>query len=118
MTGGSTKGRAAASNRCVRYMSCCRIAITSARHARRTTDMRTKEHSCRFVFRLVPQLPEDAKPPRAANLRVYPLAIREGIVYVWMGDDPWGEGAKDILPVPCTEDDLDKNQVRTFGSIE
>lgn len=43
---------------------------------------------------------------------MYPLAIREGVVYVWMGDDPWGEGAKDILPVPCTADDLDKNEVR------
>lgn len=58
------------------------------------------------------QLPEGASPPRAACLRVYPLAVSEGVVFVWMGADPWGEGAKDILPVPSTADKLDENKVR------
>lgn len=58
----------------------------------------------------IPQLPEGGSPPRAARLRVYPLAVSEGVVYVWMGDDPWGEGAKEILPVPSTVDKLDENK--------
>lgn len=57
------------------------------------------------------QLPEGATPPRAATLRVYPLAVNEGVVYVWMGENPWGEGAKDILPIPSTPDHLDENKV-------
>lgn len=61
------------------------------------------------------QLPEGGSPPRAARLRVYPLAVNEGIVFVWMGDDPWGQGAKDILPVPSTEDKLDENKVSHLG---
>lgn len=28
-----------------------------------------------------------------------------------MGDEPWGEGAKDILPVPSTADKLDEAKV-------
>lgn len=32
-------------------------------------------------------------------------------MFVWMGDDPWGEGAKDILPVPVTPDNLNENPV-------
>ena len=58
-----------------------------------------------------PQLPEGAVPPRAARLRVYPVAVSEGVVFVWMGDDPWGEGAKEILPVPSSADRLDENKV-------
>lgn len=37
--------------------------------------------------------------------------MSEGVVFVWMGDNPWGEGAKDILPVPSTVDKLDENKV-------
>ncbi|CAM9295529.1 unnamed protein product, partial [Hapterophycus canaliculatus] len=59
----------------------------------------------------IPQLQEGGIPPRAANLRVYPLAVNEGIVYVWMGNDPWGEeGAKEITPVPSTAHKLDENK--------
>lgn len=64
---------------------------------------------------LLPQLQEGGVPPRAANLRVYPLAVKEGIVFVWMGDDPWGEGAKEILPVPGTAHNLDENKVSTVA---
>lgn len=68
--------------------------------------------SFRLKARLAtPQLPEGAVPPRAARLRVYPVAVSEGVVYVWMGDDPWGEGAKEILPVPSSADRLDENKV-------
>lgn len=61
------------------------------------------------------QLPEGAVVPRSANIRVYPLAISEGVVYVWMGEDPWGEGAKEILPVPSTAERLDENKVKPLG---
>lgn len=64
----------------------------------------------RFV---TPQLPEGGVPPRAASVRVYPVAVSEGVVYVWMGDNPWGEGAKEILPVPVSADRTDENKVRT-----
>lgn len=63
------------------------------------------------------QLPEKASPPRTASVRVYPLAISEGIVFVWMGNDPWGKGALDILPVPSTVDNLDENKVRRWSSF-
>ena len=62
------------------------------------------------------QLPEDASIPQAARLRVYPVAVSEGVVFVWMGDDPWGDGAKDILPVPSTGQNLDENKVTIRGS--
>lgn len=61
------------------------------------------------------QLAADASIPRAACVRVYPVAVSEGVVFVWMGNDPWGEGAKDILPVPSTGQNLDKSKVRTRG---
>lgn len=32
-------------------------------------------------------------------------------MFVWMGNNPWGEGAKDILPVPSSADRLDENKV-------
>ena len=46
---------------------------------------------------------------------MYPLAVSEGVVFVWMGDDPWGEKAKDILPVPSTVDKLDENKVSRWA---
>ncbi|CAM9510923.1 unnamed protein product, partial [Discosporangium mesarthrocarpum] len=58
----------------------------------------------------IPQLGEGSFPPVSAGLRVYPLEVRENVVFVWMGDDPWGQGAADIKPVPCTQDDLDVNK--------
>ena len=41
--------------------------------------------------------------------------MNEGVVFVWMGDDPWGQGAKDILPVPSTVDKLDEIKVSPLG---
>lgn len=76
-------------------------------------------HLCALYPTTLPlQLPEGAIPPRAATLRVYPLAVNEGVVYVWMGEDPWEEGAKDILPIPSTPDHLDENKVRTIRALE
>ncbi|KAJ8609644.1 hypothetical protein CTAYLR_006292 [Chrysophaeum taylorii] len=51
----------------------------------------------------IPQLPRDATIPKTACARPYPTSVREGIVWVWMGDE---------LPhrsPPATADDLDEN---------
>jgi phenylpropionate dioxygenase-like ring-hydroxylating dioxygenase large terminal subunit len=62
----------------------------------------------------IPQLEDSAAIPKTANLRVYPLAVREGVVWIWMGDDPFGAGATDIKPVPTTADQLDDKKDVSF----
>jgi phenylpropionate dioxygenase-like ring-hydroxylating dioxygenase large terminal subunit len=61
----------------------------------------------------IPQLEDNAAIPKTANLRVYPLAVREGVVWIWMGNDPFGAGA-DIKPVPTTADELDDKKDVSF----
>ena len=65
----------------------------------------------------MPQLPSGALIPRAACVAPKELRVREGIVWVWMGDGHGGGGANGqarpssaaAFEPPCSPDDLDAN---------
>jgi len=54
---------------------------------------------------LIPQLEEDSQIPKTACIKNYPVEVREGIIYVYMGT----KKGEERLPVPVSEDDLDSN---------
>lgn len=57
----------------------------------------------------IPQLDKGASIPRQACIQTYPVAEREGVVFVWMG-----EPGAPISPAPSTLDNLDQNEALTF----
>ncbi|CAM9732231.1 unnamed protein product [Chrysoparadoxa australica] len=56
----------------------------------------------------IPQLEEGAVIPKSACVRTFPLGIKEGIVWVWMGTSAITK------EVPCSVDDLDTNKDVSF----
>lgn len=54
----------------------------------------------------IPQLEANAKMPAKACVTRYPVAEREGVVWVWMSPET---PAAELPPPPCSVDDLDAN---------
>ena len=54
----------------------------------------------------IPQLPEKAVIPKRACVRTYAVAIREGILWVWMGNPETADESQ----IPRTSVDLEKNK--------
>lgn len=60
----------------------------------------------------IPQLGRGASIPKSSCARSYPVAVREGIVYVFPGGN---QEEASLVPVPCSPDDLDSD--KTFQRL-